>query len=352
MINIISPINQLGYGIASLNIIKHLPEVSLWPIGQIQVTNESDANIIRSCLIKAQMPDFNASCIRIWHQNDMSQFVGRGQKIGFPFFELDKFSDIEKYHLNSLDKLFVSSQWAKEVAKSELRISENNINVVPLGVDVCIFKPNLRTNEGPTVFFNCGKWEIRKGHDVIVDAFNKAFDENDNVELWMMCDNPFLQKDQQDSWLKLYLNSKMGNKIKIINRKQSQEEVYNIMAQTDCGIFPARAEGWNLELLEMLACGKHVITTKYSAHTEFCNEKNASLIDIDELEPAYDGVWFNGKIGHWAKIGNAQLDQTVEHMRNVHNLKESRNLSINSHGIETANKFSWNNTSNTVLKYV
>lgn len=352
MINIISPINQLGYGIASLNIIKNLPQTALWPIGQIQITNESDANVLKASLLQARMPNFNAPCIRIWHQNDMSQFVGRGTKIGFPFFELDTFSEIEKHHLNSLDKLFVSSSWAKLIAVNQLKIPEENIHIIPLGVDANIFKPKESTQNTKTIFFNCGKWEIRKGHDVLIDVFNKAFDDNDDVELWMMCENPFLSKEQQNSWLKLYLNSKLGNKIKIINRKESQFEVYNIMSQADCGIFPARAEGWNLELLEMLACGKHVITTNYSAHTEFCNNENASLIQIDSLEPAYDGVWFDGKIGSWAHIGDNQIEQMVFHMRNVHKNKINQNLNINLKGLETAKKFSWQNTSTMVLKYV
>ena len=119
--NIISPINQLGYGLAGFNIVKELatqePEsTALWVIGQPHVTNQQDADTISMCLKNALIPDLNAPCIRIWHQHDMSQFVGRGEKIGFPFFELDEFSDIEKYHLNSLDRMFVTSGWAKEVA--------------------------------------------------------------------------------------------------------------------------------------------------------------------------------------------------------------------------------------------
>ena len=53
----------------------------------------------------------------------------------------------------------------------------------------------------------------------------------------------------------------------------------------DCGLFPARAEGWNLELLEMMACGKQVIATNYSAHTEFCTKENSILIESDENIP-------------------------------------------------------------------
>ena len=42
MINIIAPINQLGYGITGLNLSKALykvSDVSLWPISTPQLTN-------------------------------------------------------------------------------------------------------------------------------------------------------------------------------------------------------------------------------------------------------------------------------------------------------------------------
>ena len=48
MLNIISPINQLGYGIAGLNICKELDnlvKVALFPIGQPQVTNASTTDV-------------------------------------------------------------------------------------------------------------------------------------------------------------------------------------------------------------------------------------------------------------------------------------------------------------------
>ena len=83
-----------------------------------------------------------------------------------------------------------------------------------------------------------------------------------------------------------------------------------------CGLWciSITAEGWNLELLEMLACGKQVITTNYSAHTEFCNKENA-FVDIEKNETAYDGKWFNGKVGEWACIDKNEKEQFIEHMR-------------------------------------
>jgi glycosyltransferase involved in cell wall biosynthesis len=352
MINIIAPINQLGYGIASLNIVKALSkieDVSLWPIGQPQVTNEEDAKVIRECIDASKYPDFNAPCIRIWHQHDMSQFVGRGERIGFPIFELDKFSDLEKHHLANLNKVFVCSSWAKEVVREQLNI--DSVSVIPLGVDTSVFKPSKIKDGEDTVFLNCGKWEVRKGHDILVDIFNQTFDVSDKVQLWLLPTNPFLSEEEKTAWHNKYCQSKLGSKIRILPRFNTQEEVYSVMQKVHCGIFPSKAEGWNLELLELMACGKPVITTNYSAHTEFCNRDNALLVDIKETELAYDNKWFFGQ-GNWAKISKEQIDQFSDYMKQVHNANMSGSLTVNTAGIETAQKFSWNNTAEIIKNNV
>jgi glycosyltransferase involved in cell wall biosynthesis len=118
------------------------------------------------------------------------------------------------------------------------------------------------------------------------------------------------------------------------------------MRQTDCGIFPSRAEGWNLELLEMMACGKPCIATNYSAHTEFCTREDTWFIDIEETELAQDGKWFFGQ-GSWAKIGEKQIDQAVEHMRFMY---KNRPNGLNSR--EQSKKFSWENSAEIFVKEI
>lgn len=355
--NLITPLNQLGYGVAGLNIAKSLHtkcNLSLFPIKPIQIVTQEDANIIKECILNSQEFDNKAACLRIWHQNDMAEFVGRGQHIGFSFFELDTLNDAEKHHMNSLDKLFVTSKWAKSICEDQLSLSSADISVVPLGVDLSIFQPTslLNQNQDKTIFFNCGKWEVRKGHDVLYKIFNKTFTAQDNVELWMMCDNPFLSQEQTKEWQDLYKNSVLGDKIKFIPRVNTPSEVYNIMAQTDCGVFPSRAEGWNLELLEMMACGKRVIATNYSAHTEFCNSENCFLVDIDETETAFDGVWFQGN-GNWASIKEKQEDQICDYMKQVHAEKQQKMiLDINTNGLITAQIHNWDIVAETILRHV
>lgn len=343
-LNLQAPINQLGYGVASLNILKALQaedvEVSLFPIGQPQVTNQADADAVRRGVETAKTFDPQAPCLKIWHQNQMAERIGSGKFIGFPIFELDTFNDLEKHHLNSCDELMVCSQWAKRVVEDQC--PPFSAKVVPLGVDSDIFKLAQSRNDGKVVFFNCGKWEIRKGHDVLIQAFRKIAEEYNNIELWMMCSNPFNSKEENNKWHELYNHPK----VKLIPRMETQQEVYNIMSQVDCGVFPSRGEGWNLELLEMMAAGKHVIATNYSAHTEFCSQDNAKLIPIKDTEPAFDNKWFFGQ-GNWAKIDDEEVDLLAQEMSLF---AETYKGEQNINGIETAKKFSWQNTAKEIVK--
>lgn len=352
MINLIAPINTLGYGIAGYNILRSLlqidPRVSLYPIAKPE--NMPDNTPIQMGINNQIMIRKDFPCVKIWHQNDLFTRVGNGKYFGFPIFELNEFNEVEQCSIKHCDQIMVCSTWAKDVIiQNNLGFTDQDVHVINLGVDREIFNEKYQQYKRPnTIFFNCGKWEKRKGHDVLATAFNAAFEYSDNVELWMMCENPFIGKINQQ-WCDLYKNSKLGDKIKIIPRQESQLDVFNIMKQIDCGVFPARAEGWNLELLELMSCGKHVITTNYSAHTEFCNQENAMLINVNNLETAFDGIFFNGKYGQWAEISVPQQEQLVEYLREVHNNKQSGSLEINHKGIETAKMFSWEKSAKEIL---
>lgn len=347
MINFQAPINNLGYGVAGYNIFKEIikihPSAALYPISKPEFTDKYiEKGLNNRDWLKGHCPS-----VKIWHQNDVHTHIGKGEHIGFPIFELTEFSEEEELSMSHCDRLFVCSQWAKDVLTKNNIKKPEDIHVVPLGVDTEIFKPVPSRNDSKTIFFNCGKWEVRKGHDVLLECFNAAFEPQDNVELWMMCDNPFIGQ-MNEQWKNLYKNSKLGSKIKFIPRQETHEDVYNIMRRVDCGVFPARAEGWNLELLEMMACGKQVIATNYSAHTEFCNDSNSYLIDMLEREKAYDGVFFDGSKGEWAKFGNFEKETLIEHMRFNHFLQPASQKQ-NEQGIITASKFTWENSAKELL---
>jgi glycosyltransferase involved in cell wall biosynthesis len=344
-INISCPINQTGYGISSLNILKELikiSELSYMPIGQPSVGTQEDYTIIQSLLNNQDLADIDSPFIKIWHQFDLGTHFGRGKYFGFPFFELDTFNTREKQHLSVPDVLFATSEWAKNVIIDNKITSP--IEVIPLGVDLLTF--NYLENPKHTdkyIFFNIGKWEVRKGHDILHELFKKAFPDEKDVELWILASettNSYSNEEQLTEWKNLYSND---DRIKISSGVTSQKEIAQIMSQTSCGIFPSRAEGWNLELLEMMAMNKPVIATNYSAHTEFCNKDNSFLVDITETEKAEDGKAFRGQ-GNWAKIGSQQQDQIISYMKHLY----SNRINTNPEGLKTAEVYSWKNSADKI----
>jgi hypothetical protein len=392
-INITAPFCSTSYGMVALNVVKELTnlghKVSAFPIGGI---DGNDVPIqfhesLGQSLNNAQYFNPDAPSVRIYHQFDLAQHIGRGKRVGWPIFELDKFSDLELHHLKAQDELIVCSRWAKEVIENNITTAgvELPVKVVPLGVDNTIFFPaQFKEKNGPTRFINIGKKELRKGHDFILECFEKAFNLDDNVELWMVWGNRILNyKNEQESasWTNMYAKSPMKNKIfqqwhidhqnNIVKKTNytwdqykdelsknqvnewvpSQNHVAKLLQSADCGIFPSRAEGWNLDLLEAMACGLPVITTNYSAHTEYISNENSYSIKGNGTETAFDGVWFFGQ-GDWLNIDDASKDGIVAQMQWIHQRKQSGDNLFNQAGVETAKKFTWKNTAETLLRVI
>jgi glycosyltransferase involved in cell wall biosynthesis len=349
-INYACPINHTGYGLAGSNILKELikfNEVTLLPIGGNSiVSNKEEYDIMLSLVNKKHNCDITAPYIKVWHQFDLFDHFGKGKYYAFPFFELDKFNSYELNSMKVPDVFFVTSKWAKQI------LIDNNITqpieVIPLGVDRNIFNESIEQTETQNkyTFINIGKWEIRKGHDILLKLFNAAFPKEKDVELIIIASentSSYSSAKELDQWKNMYNQ----DRIKVIPGLDTQNDIAKIIAKSDCGIFPSRAEGWNLEALEVLSMGKPLIVTNYSGHTQFCNNENSYLIEITEKESAFDGKAFVGQ-GNWAKIDKKQFDQTVDYMRYVY----KNNIKNNINGINTAKTFSWESSARIITRCI
>lgn len=335
-----APLNfRTGYSIAACNIGYQLSKLqhnlSIFPIG-----GQTKAPPFVSWINKyhyTKNPPSNGTTVKIWHEQHQYEHVSR-PFYGFPIFELDNFSENTKHSLKWCDYHIVCSEWAKSVLINRGINTEENIGVVPLGVDNTLFFPVPPIEHKKYIFLNVGKWEVRKGHDVLPLIFNKAFTEKDNVELWLVPHNQFLTEEETRNWIRQYKELPIGHKVKIWPEQVSQAKIRELINLSDCGIYPTRAEGWNLEVLETMACNKPVITTNYSGHTQFCNKENSYLVDIVEKEDAFDGKWFN-KEGQWGKIMCSTIDCFVDYMRLCYEIRPT-----NTKGLETASMLTWRNS--------
>lgn len=110
-----APINSLGYGVAGYNIAKQLGKkkgienFTLFPIGQPEP--ELYEELLKyDWRNKEEEFDWSETCLKIWHQNGLHEMLGRGNRIGFPIFELNSFTNEEKLSIGSCDGIFVCSK--------------------------------------------------------------------------------------------------------------------------------------------------------------------------------------------------------------------------------------------------
>lgn len=354
--NISCYINGTSYGLIGSNLIPNLikqgTDVALFPLSDRVIVDHLRHDYIKYIQQAIHNQDFydkNAAHLLICHEFMLAQNIGKGKQLAYTIFELDDFDPRRLHHMSNVDNLLVPTKWAQDICIAKGIKSE----ILNLGIDTDIFVPDeSKTNkDGPTIFFTCGKWEKRKGHDILPIIFEKAFDINDNVLLYCMTDNPFPQA-KSDEWRKLYSKSKLASKIKFISRVKTHNQVVDILQRIDIGVFPFRAEGWLFGLIELMACGKFSIVTNYSGPTEYAKSDNCHLINITNKELAEDGIWFKTGVGNWAHLDDKYIDNFAEAMRELHKKKQKGENLFNQKGVETAQKYSWKNIGKKLIEYV
>lgn len=276
--------------------------------------------------------------VRLYHQHALFEHICDFH-IGFPIFELDDFSEQERASLAFCDELIVCSKWAKGIINEHF--PDKVCNVVPLGVDPTIFYPSdIIEEEGgkekPFTFFYPGKFEYRKGFDIVTQVFDRAFDNGENVQVVFLPQNLFIQ-DNED-WARSLLSSRLGRsgRVKVLGPLGTPQEVASLIRYSDAVVSFSRAEGWGLPLLEAISCGRQVVATDYSGHTEFLNSSCALLKKVGGRELAIDGVFFNGS-GSWLSYFNSDIDDFVSMLRHTY----QKGKFYNAPGVEQAKKFTW-----------
>ena len=207
-----------------------------------------------------------------------------GYRIGYNVWESTRYSEQFFQQLLTLDELWVPTQWQKQIS-IEQGYPANKIFVIPEGVDGRTFKPTSRPQKkNKFTFIIVGRWDYRKGVKESIEGFLKAFPNNDEVELLLNVENPYPVDgmNSTEERLKHYnLEDPRIKILKFLDRKQYIKLLQNANVLISC----ARSEGWNLPLIEALACGTPSIYTKCSGQLEFTENKGLG-VDILGEEPA------------------------------------------------------------------
>jgi autotransporter strand-loop-strand O-heptosyltransferase len=245
-------------------------------------------------------PDVNIVLCETNHHLFYDEYYG--PKIAYNVWESTLQPEGYFNKLKEFDELWVPSKWQRDCTIAQ-GYEPNKIKVVPEGVDVNTFYPETTshelTSDGRFKFFLAGRWDYRKSIKEIIETFLRTFDKNEPVDLIISVDNPFSGDGLGSTEERLEHYGLSDNRIKILHFPP-REEYIRILKSCDAFVSCARSEGWNLPLIESMACGIPSIYSECSGQLEFAEGKGIPVKIIGE-KPVDASTYnhFNDSVGNY-----------------------------------------------------
>ena len=218
------------------------------------------------------------------------QFV-KGTIIKWGIFETDSLPDDYISYLKRSHLIWVPTQWAKTVLISH-GLNSDHIQIVHEGLNPDIYHPYCRPQSSTSDifrFFMCGKKETRKGFDELLEGFQIAFGDDETTELHLKADYFWggqAKAEAKQDELSRQIDGLGLRNVVPVSGALSTSDMALLYNNYDAMIFPSRAEGWGLPLIEAIACGLPVISTYYSGHSEYLSAIDGQFVRLDhQLQP-------------------------------------------------------------------
>jgi glycosyltransferase involved in cell wall biosynthesis len=194
-------------------------------------------------------------------------------------------------------------------------IPEEKLKLVPLGVNTDIFHPAAprhrftsepgvvklvdRVQSKPFMFLFVGGTLDRKGIDILLEAYSRAFTDLDDVCLIIKdtgTNTVYRGYNFREQILE-QVAEPTGTSIIYIDDDLAAQQMAGIYTAADCLVQPYRGEGFCLPALEAMACGIPVITPEGGPTDDFVDSKVGWRIAADTR------IIPGGHVGNWECVG-------------------------------------------------
>lgn len=260
--------------------------------------------------------DFNIVLNETNHHLYYDKYIG--PKIAYNVWESTRQPDNFFNQLLKFDEIWVPSEWQRECT-IEQGADPDKVKVVPEGVDVHTFYPEKvepleEYRDDRFKFLLMGRWDYRKSTKEIIETFLSTFSPEEPIDLIVSIDN--MWGEEMDGFKtteeRLQNYSLIDPRIKIIHFP-SREDYIKYLKTGHVFVSCARSEGWNLPLIEAMACGTPSIYSECCAQMEFAKGKGIPVKIIGE-KPAnknnygrytmseLPGNYYEPDFGHLSKV--------------------------------------------------
>jgi glycosyltransferase involved in cell wall biosynthesis len=323
IINLNGPIGPTGYGriltflAPALKSMGHRIHVIPAYPDEIRAADQRVLEFCNNIDEEMLIADANVR-LSVGNPQDAMSFAGKNRSF-WTMLENNKLPPFWVKALNSCDNVWTLSKWGKEVFENSG--VKKDVKVVPAGVDVNMFNPwrePMVPRSDKFRFLCVGKYEKRKGYDLLLKAYCEEFKQNEKVEMIIMADS-IKMFEPQFNIFKEMINLRLAADRADLQIVEGMLPNYNDMGRlytsADCFVCPTRGEGWNLPLCEAMACGLPSIATNWSAHTEFANEKNCYMLNDYKMVPSEQKLaQIFLQFGQWAEPSIKELREKMRYV--------------------------------------
>ncbi|HKE42264.1 MAG TPA: glycosyltransferase family 4 protein [Casimicrobiaceae bacterium] len=182
------------------------------------------------------------------------------------------------------------SHWPA-LAYERFGISRDRIHVVPHGIDPAVFRPDPSTRSATRealglkdafIYLSIGAMTWNKGIDVLLAAFARVCEKKRNAVLFLKGTDAIY--DSRDflrrtlSALPEHTRAAAASRMVYDGGTYAVARMADLLRAADVYVSPYRAEGFNMPVLEAVACGVPVICTGGGPTDEFTDEPFARRI--------------------------------------------------------------------------
>lgn len=250
------------------------------------------------------------------------------------------------------DEIWVPCEWNRRIFENSG--VKRDMKVMPLGVDHLEYKPSEPTVsfEGGTnefVFLSVFNWNWRKGFDVMLKAYARAFSSSDNVSLVLV--SRFIgQKSMSarifDDIKKIISSERCDNlpHLSLVDDVIPTFLMPRIYNSADSFVLFSRGEGYGLPYAEAGASGIPILGANHGGQKMFLDDDVSMLVTPDKIShvdasiewisPFYHGMEF-------ADYSNKAIDEAAEKMRWMYDNRDKLHPYAAACRQKIVNSFTW-----------
>ena len=244
------------------------------------------------------------------------------------------------------------TEWIAQQARAS-GIDAQRIRVVPHGIDPNVFTPHGPRYDLPTkgklAFLFVGGLSFRKGTDVLLKAWRTAFTASDDVVLVLKDHSKdlFYRDDTVRQALAQLKADASAAEVVHLDGFLPETELAALYRTCDVAVFPYRAEGFCIPILECMASGTPAIVPRFGACLDFCSDETSYFSAFKRIRiPVHRrltvALGFTDEVDE-VDFCEVPVDALAERLRAVAAESESDRVARAAAGVRVAHeRFTWN----------